>query len=72
MVSMFKQVNERTREGSNTTEESVAEIQEQSGASHRQGCRVGSPIVRLQLRLRAISIILLQLRLRTNSDLQLY
>jgi len=34
----------------------------------RQGCEVGSPVIRL--RLRAIAII--RLRLRTDSDLQLY
>jgi len=34
MVSMVKQLNERPREGSNTKEESAAEIQKQSGASH--------------------------------------
>jgi len=33
MVSMVKQLNKRPREGSSTTEESVAEIQEHSGAS---------------------------------------
>ena len=31
MVNMIKQLNERPREGSNTTEESAVEIQEQSG-----------------------------------------
>jgi len=38
----------------------------------KQGCGVGSPVIRL--RLLAISIIRLQLRLRlrTDSDLQLY
>jgi len=34
MVSMVKQLNQRLREGSGTTEESGAEIQEQSRASH--------------------------------------
>ena len=33
-VSMVKQLNERPRKGSSTTEESAAEIQEQSGVSH--------------------------------------
>jgi len=33
-----------------------------------QGCGVGSPVIRLRLRLLAISIV----RLRTDSDLQLY
>jgi len=34
MVGRVKQLIERPREGSNTTEESAAEIQEQSEASH--------------------------------------
>jgi len=34
MVSMVEKLNERPREGSNTSEESAAEIQEQSEASH--------------------------------------
>jgi len=33
MVSMVNQLNERPREGSSTTEQSAAEIQEHSGAS---------------------------------------
>jgi len=33
MVGMVKQLNEQPREGSNTTEESAAEIQEQSEVS---------------------------------------
>jgi len=34
MVSLVKQLNERPRKGSSTTDESAVEIQEQSGASH--------------------------------------
>ena len=34
MVSMVIQLSERPRKGFNTTEESAAELQKQSGASH--------------------------------------
>jgi len=34
MVSLVKQLNERPRKGSSTTDESAVEIQEQSGDSH--------------------------------------
>jgi len=34
MLNIVKQLSERPREGSSTTEERAAEIQEQSGAGH--------------------------------------